>query len=118
MSPNPPVQSEPPLFKSQAAGGNPFPSMSEDEIIDKIYNSVAISVSRYFDESSFSQPQGRRILVLTKEGIENAVRGKKNNAIPLDPPPSLRQIYALAILLLLSPAQAASMTGYSLEDLH
>lgn len=113
MSPNPPVQNEPPLFK----GGNPFPSLSEDEIIDKIYNSVAISVSRYFDESNFAQPQGRRILVLTKEGIENAVRGK-NIGLPLDPPPTLRQIYALAILLLLSPAQAASMTGYSLEDLH
>lgn len=92
MSPNSP----------RASGGNPFPGMSANEIIDVIYRSCAVEVSTYFDETHFGQPQGIRIMNLVKQGIADAVNGQKK-------PIELWMLPALILLLGLSPVGAAGL---------
>jgi hypothetical protein len=87
-----------------AQGGNPFPGMSSDEIINAMYYSVALRISDYFDQTSFEQPQGRRVLVQIKEGITDCVEQRK-------PKPNPLQIIALAFVLMLTPTQTAAIYG-------
>lgn len=80
-------------------------ALTDSDMVDTIYMSVVLKMTSWFDATYFEQPQGKRVLGLIKDGIEDAVLGIP----PAEITPG--QVYALAVILLLTPAMTAARYG-------
>jgi hypothetical protein len=48
-------------------------AITQNQVVDILYNAVFAAISKHFDETNRNQPQGKRLFFLIKEGIVNGV---------------------------------------------